>query len=176
MFVRYKHGAVSGLKTRVPNSGQFQKGHVSHNKGLKQADFMSPEAIRFQPGSCPLNHKPVGSERINVYGYIEVKIAEPNKWRLKHHIVWEEYHGKPQDDQMVIFLDGDKTNCDIENLALITKSVNARLNQGHLRFANPEFTKTGIAIAKLITKTSEVSNHIYKTKRREHEEKSIHND
>ena len=54
--LRYKYGAKSGLKTRVPNSGQFPKGHVPRNKGKKQTDFMSAEAIertkatRFQKG------------------------------------------------------------------------------------------------------------------------------
>ena len=44
----------------------------------------------FRKGNIPANHKPIGYERINVDGYVEVKVAEPNKFRLKHRIVWEE--------------------------------------------------------------------------------------
>lgn len=160
--LRYKYGAVSGLKTRVPNSGQFKPGHTSFTKGLKQTDFMSAEAIertkatRFKPGHTPTNHRPVGSERINIYGYIEVKVAEPNKWRLKHQLVWERHHGPRAPGDMVIFLDGDKTNCNIDNLAIVSKSVNARLNQGHLRSTTPEVTQAGIALGKLIARTHEV--------------------
>lgn len=38
----------------------------------------------FRKGNIPANHKPIGYERINADGYIEVKVAEPNKFRLKH--------------------------------------------------------------------------------------------
>ena len=157
--LRYKHGAKSGLKTRVPNSGQFPKGHVPRNKGKKQSDFMSAEAIertkatKFQKGQPVWNHKPIGSTRVNVGGYVEEKVAEPNKWRLKHQIVWEAAHGKVKKGQMITFLDGNKQNCSLENLTVISQSVNARLNQNHLRSKHPEVTKVAITLGKVIAKT-----------------------
>lgn len=162
--IRYRYGAVSGLVTRVPNSGRFQKGHTPASKGRKQEEFMSVEGIertkatRFKPGHTPANHRDVGSERINVYGYVEVKVAEPNKWRLKHQIVWEQHYGERIAEDMIIFLDGDKTNCSIENLATVTKSVNARLNQNHLRSRSPEITKVSITLGKLIAQTHKTQN------------------
>lgn len=162
--LRYKYGAKSGLKTRVPNSGQFPKGHVPHSKGKKQTDFMSVAAIertkatRFQKGHPVWNHKPIGSTRVNVYGYVEEKVAEPNKWRLKHQIVWEAAHGKTKKGEMIVFLDGNKQNCSLENLTVINQSVNARLNQGHLRSKYPEITKVAITLGKVIAKTHQRSN------------------
>jgi hypothetical protein len=34
---------------------------------------------------------------------------------------------------------------------MITRAEHARLNQNHLRFANPELTKTGVTVAKILT-------------------------
>ena len=48
----------------------------------------------FAKGNVPPNHRPVGSERISIDGYIEVKVAEPDKWRLKQRVVYEEAKGE----------------------------------------------------------------------------------
>lgn len=158
--VRYKYGAVSGLKTRVPNSGRFQKGCVSHNKGLRQCNFMSSDAIersaatRFQKGHTPKNHKPVGSTRIDTDGYVMIKTAEPRTWRQLQRVNWETAHGKVPAGKMIIFLDGDKTNCEISNLSCISQSVNVRLNQNNLRADNAVITKTAITLAEVIAKAT----------------------
>lgn len=36
----------------------------------------------------------VGDEVINDFGYVKVKVAEPNVWKFKHRIVWELAHGE----------------------------------------------------------------------------------
>ena len=81
----HNRGFVSGKNTR------FQPGHVPANKGVKGTHF-SPET-EFKPGHQPTNHRLVGSERINVYGYIEIKISEPRTWALKHKVIWEAENG-----------------------------------------------------------------------------------
>lgn len=155
--MRYRLGALSGLKPRPPNSGRFQKGHAPYNKGKKQTGFMSPEArercraTQFKPGHKPKNHRDVGSTRVNVYGYVEIKTAEPNTWKLLHHVVWEKANGPIDPGMLVIFLDNNPLNCELDNLALVSKSVNARLNQNHLRFNNAELTKTAINIGKVLS-------------------------
>ena len=50
---------------------------------------------------------------------------------------------------MVSFLDGDKDNCDIANLALIDNAENMELAHSRLWFGNAEFTKAGVAAAKV---------------------------
>lgn len=76
----------------------------------------------FQKGQACWNHKEVGSERVNVDGYLEVKVAEPNKWQLKHRIVWEKANGTIPKGHNVQFKNGNKQDLRIENLYLISKA------------------------------------------------------
>lgn len=50
---------------------------------------------------------------------------------------------------MVSFLDGDKDNCCIDNLVLLDNQENLEMNRSKLRFTDADFTKVGVAIAKL---------------------------
>ena len=62
----------------------------------------------FKKGNKPLNHREVGSERINVDGYVEIKVAEPATWKLKQRVVYEEYHKvKLTSNDTIIFLDSN---------------------------------------------------------------------
>lgn len=116
------HGITSG------RSGLFKKGHVSWNKG-KKGMRVSP-ATEFKPGRESLNKRPVGSERIcSKDGYVLIKVAEPNKWRLKQMIVWEQLHGPIPKGHILRFRDTDKTNITEENLVLITRAEHAILNK-----------------------------------------------
>lgn len=114
-----------------PNHGgiatRFQPGHRPHSKGRRQAEYMTPEAIaksaatRFKPGNKPKNYRPVGSERISRDGYIEVKVKEGLfGWALKHRIIWEEARGKVPKGYCLMFKDGNKLNCELDNLELVT--------------------------------------------------------
>lgn len=129
------------LRSSDPNHGgratRFQVGGVSPNKGRKIEEWMSPEGIanssrtRFKKGRPSLNRRPVGSERVNVDGYIEVKIAEPNKWRQKQRVVWEAAHGPVPAGSMVSFIDGNKQNCELSNLRVMTRADNLRRTSLH---------------------------------------------
>ena len=151
----------NNIKT-LSNRGQFKKGMASFNKGLKQTDFMSPEAIertkatRFQKGQESHNKRPVGSERFTREGFIEVKVAEPNVWKLKHRLVWEEANGEVPDKHVVTFLDGNKQNVALENLRLITMEENAYLNKNGLRYDDAELTEMGLNVAKVMTRTHQI--------------------
>ncbi|WP_207659037.1 HNH endonuclease signature motif containing protein [Blautia obeum] len=63
--------------------------------------------------------------------------------------MWEEHHGEIPKGKMVSFLDGDKDNCNIENLFLIDNETNLEMNRRELRFDEAELTKVGRNIAKL---------------------------
>jgi hypothetical protein len=145
------HGLVSGYDSR------FVKGTPAYNKGMKQEEWLSPEAIertkgtRFQKGQMPNNHHEVGTVVVTTDGYVARKTAEPNQWEYVHRLVWEEHNGPIPEGGIVIFLDGNPLNCDIGNLHMITRAEHARLNQNHLRFKDPELTKTGITVAKILT-------------------------
>ena len=145
------HGLVSGYDSR------FVKGTPAYNKGMKQEEWLSPEAIertkrtRFQKGQMPRNHHEVGTVVLLSDGYLVQKISEPDRWELLHRLVWEEHNGPIPEGGIIIFLDGNSQNCDINNLQMITRAEHARLNQNHLRFKDPELTKTGITVAKILT-------------------------
>ena len=138
------HGLNSGL------TGKFEKGHIPQNKGKKMSAEMYEKAkhTMFKKDHVPLNHRPVGSERVNVDGYIEVKIKEPNIWELKHRLVWERVNGAIPKEEGIIFLDGNKLNCDIDNLRCVTRAELLYLNRYGLNNAG-EVTDTGILMAKL---------------------------
>ena len=131
-------------------TGKFRKGQTPHNKGKKMPKevYEKVKHTMFANGNVPPNHRPVGSERISKDGYIEVKVAEPNKWRLKQRVVYEEAKGKIPEGCTIIFLDGNNQNCNIDNLRCITRSELLYLNCNGLNNSN-EITETGILMARL---------------------------
>ena len=134
----------SGLRFR------FKKGHIPYNKGKKMPKEVYEKAkhTMFEKGHIPSNHRPVGSERILKDGYIEVKVAEPNKWKLKQRLVYEKHNGEIPKGSTIIFLDGNKLNFNIDNLKCVTRSELLYLNRNGLNNLN-EVTETGILMARL---------------------------
>ena len=142
------HKLKSGL------DGRFKPGSVPHNKGIKGTGGYEP--TQFKKGNKPVNHRPVGSERINVDGYVEMKIEEPSKWILKHKHVWQLANGPMPKGHAIIFGDGNKMNFDLDNLLLITRKQLLIMNQQKLIQKDPELTKTGVIIADLHAKMYEL--------------------
>lgn len=123
-----------GINTRFPPK------MPGWNKGMKLKDYMSPESYErvktthFKKGIVPHNWLPIGSERITIDGYIEIKVRDLNKgkstenYELKHRWIFEKEHGLIPDNMNIIFKDNNRQNCNIENLELISKSENLRRN------------------------------------------------
>lgn len=144
------------LGYKTSNNGYFPKGSVPFNKGKKQTEYCTPEAIertkktRFQKGNIPINHKPVGSERVDVDGYVEIKIAEPNKWMLKQRYLWEQYHNeKLGKNDLILFLDGNRNNFDVSNLRRISRKELAMLNHEYGNIQDANVRETALNIVKL---------------------------
>ena len=112
--------------SKSPSSiaSRFPKGHTPVNKGKKVSPetYAKCQPTMFKNGHTPVNHREVGSERINVYGYIEIKVAEPNRWRLKHRVIWEQVNGAIPKGFNVQFKNHNSQDCRIENLYLISKA------------------------------------------------------
>ena len=142
----------------------FMKNNVSKVSNVELTEMVN---IRFgtsftvqQIRSARVNHIPMQkkrfplwSEKVDNQGYINIKISDSystysGNWKRKHLWIWEQANGPVPKKHVVIFLDGDKLNCVLENLALVAKEENAQLNQLNLRSQNPEMTKTGIAIVR----------------------------
>lgn len=130
--------------------GHFKKNHTPWNKGSK--GLTSANKTSFKKGIIHFNYKQVGEERIDKYGYIQVKVAEPNVWDLKHRVIYREHYGEIPNGYNIIFADGNKMNFDIDNLILVSKAEMLILNTNNLRFEDKELTKVGVNIAKVIDK------------------------
>lgn len=142
-------------KITTGRTERFEKGNIPFNKGLKGVGGWEPTQLK--KGHVPMNHKEVGTESIRYNHkrgqmYIYVKVAEPNKWRMKHVLIWEQCNGPVPSGKVIIFLDRNQLNTDISNLTLIDRSINAILNQKGLRYENQEATKAAIGLAQYIEK------------------------
>lgn len=130
--------------------GRFKPGNISYNKGRKGQWSPGSEKGWFKKGNVPHTHKSVGSERINVDGYYEIKVAEPRKWRLKHQVLWEQENGPIPENHVVIFRDGNSLNCVIDNLMLVSKRELMVMNRFRLSVKDAELRTMGHQTAKLI--------------------------
>lgn len=138
------HNLNSGL------TGQFQKGHEPHNKGKTGICYPGSEKGHFQKGHKPYNTTPVGTVRKKADGYFWEKVGEGRfDWKQLHILLWQRAGRVLPDGHILIFKDGNKENCVLENLMLITRAENAVMNKNGLRFSVPEHTETGNLIAKI---------------------------
>lgn len=96
---------------------------------------------------------PIGTLIFRKDSWYYEKVADgpdPNKnWKAKHVMVWEEANGPVPEGHMVIFLDGNRRNYQLENLALCPYDVGLEMNHNNLRFDNAQLTETGMLIAKV---------------------------
>lgn len=152
-------GYMNNHKINNGLTGRFKKGHVPANKGTHPPTRGRMAETQYKKGNLPHNTKPIGYERITKDGYIEVKVkmrpSAPNandNFKMKHRLVWEKEYGPVPEGHVVIFLDGDKRNFKISNLALISRAEHAQMARQGLRSAIPEATKTGVLMAKLSIK------------------------
>ncbi len=161
--------AAHHIKSGV--TGWFQKGRSPGNKGKRQEEYMSPEAIekcsatRFKKGNRPANELPVGSV-VFVGGYLLRKKQERGsqweRWEFLHRAVWEEHHGPIPEGMVVTFRDSNPKNCSIENLMLITRGEAAALTMKGYRFEDPDLTDAALAVVRI----SQAANRIRKKRRR----------
>ncbi|BCS86839.1 HNH endonuclease signature motif containing protein [Pseudodesulfovibrio sediminis] len=75
--------------------------------------------------------------------------------RHKHKVVWEQRNGPLPPDHAVRFLDGDKENCEIDNLMMFNRAENLHLNLMGFDQAPPELKESIILRARLIGKIAE---------------------
>ena len=112
-------------------ASRFVKGSEPANKGKRIEEFMSEDGIkansrtRFKSGRMPHNTLAIGTERVYADGYVWIKVNERKRVQ-KHRYVWEQAHGKIPDGYLVAFRDGNRQNCDLSNLYLISRQESAR--------------------------------------------------
>lgn len=151
------------------NKGFYKKGNVPACKGKKWDEFKSKESQErsksswFKKGCITFNAHKIGTEMTKYndnrkHNYIYVKVANGKRkqnWKLKHHLIWEQYNGPIPEGHNVIFADGNNRNFNIDNLMLVSYAEELDLNMLHLRFNDKELTKTGLNIVKVHKKIVE---------------------
>lgn len=125
---------------------QFQKGLVPHNKGLRRPGWYRGRMRETQfkkgnrTGKAAKNFRTVGTILTDTDGYLRIKVRdavhakEPTGfgngkvWPFYHRYLWEQKHGPIPAGHVVVFKDGNRANCDLENLELISRADLARRN------------------------------------------------
>jgi hypothetical protein len=112
---------------------RFQKGHTPKNKGKKLEEHQKDKIRKtfFKKGHTPANTKYDGHERVDVNGYVEVRISK-GKYVHKHRMVWEQANEREvPKGHLIVFKDGNKLNIVPENLELITRAEGMKRNSKH---------------------------------------------
>lgn len=140
-----------GVKTR------FKKGSIPQNKGKKLSKEMYEKLkpTMFKQGHRPYNFQPIGHRRITKDGYIEVKVGEHDRFDLLHRFIWKVWVGPIPEGHIVSFKDGDKMNCDINNLHLMTQEQNM-LNNSIQRYPD-DIRNTMIALGRFKSKLKSIT-------------------
>jgi hypothetical protein len=119
---------------------RFQPGHVPANKGLRRPGWASGRmaSTQFKKGGFPPNRDPdfyvIGALRINADGYIDMRVSFEHGakgWCGLHRILWEDARGPVPPGHIVAFKNGDKLDCELKNLKLLTFAQNMRRNSIH---------------------------------------------
>jgi hypothetical protein len=143
---RLRRGEHPGLAT------QFKKGLVPHNKGLRRPGW-APGRMREtqfkkgeRRGAAARNWCPVGTVRPDADGFLRIKVRESNAqdkcfgfgnvsiWPMLQRHVWQQHHGPIPAQHKVVFRDGDRSRCVIENLELVSDAELMRRNSIHHRY------------------------------------------
>ena len=146
-------------------ANRFTKGIIPANKGKKMPAELYEKCATtmFKPGHPSNNRRAVGSERVNVYGYIEIKVAEPNKWKLKHRVVWEAANGPIPKGYNIQFKDGNPLNVTLDNLYIISRADQLR-NENSMVARYPE------ELRKVIRVKATLKSQITRYNKKHHEQ------
>lgn len=103
--------------------------------------------------------KEIGSEsNPDKNGLIRIKVND-KKWVYKQRYIYEQYYNiKLDDDVLVTFLDGDKTNFDIDNLIAVPRHEIEIAYGCGITSSNKELSRLGFSVAHLMNVTKEMEN------------------
>ncbi|MBR5202364.1 MAG: HNH endonuclease [Clostridia bacterium] len=145
--VKQVHNCKSNhsLPSGMGNYTQFKQGQKAWNKGLKMSEETKAKIratkTMFEVGHVPHQTLPLGTERKNKEGYIEIKVQFSKYstaggrgkcstfdtfWIGKHKKIWIDTYGNNiPPKHKIIFLDKNKYNFDINNLACVSNAQHA---------------------------------------------------
>jgi len=129
-----------------------------YNKGKKQTDYMSPEAIertkatRFKKGNKPHNTRKDLDISLRVDGrgnpYYWIRVSLSN-WMHLHRYLWVQAYGAIPKGHNIQFKDGDPFNTSLDNLYMVTRKQQAVHNKLGGKKIPYELRETLLIITKL---------------------------
>ena len=167
---RLRKHQLSGLVRKyglqgAPNAGRFKPSHTPANKGRKGRASPGSEKTRFRKGQPAPNRRPLYSERWDrTQQAIFIKIPLPSpfpshrrhrmhqetSWVRKSTWIWQQAGREVPPGHVLIFLDGDRRNCSLDNLECVPRKVVAALNRRNAPgYAGPEANRARIRLAQL---------------------------
>lgn len=107
-------------KIKCSNDGKFKKGKHANVEG------------ELKKGSENSKYKEIGTISWKQYGFkgnheYIIKISDLKEQKLSRYI-WEQHNGEIPKGKNILYKDGNKKNCDINNLMLISNEENALLS------------------------------------------------
>lgn len=147
----------SAVNNRLNKLGLRHSPEAKRKKQLRGFHLLSSEqkaafarmakknkATQFKKGHVPANYKPVGTIGLlsskrksdgKLEQYKRIKVADPNQWKLLHHYTWEQAHGPIPVGHIIRFRNGDTMDCRLENLQLVSRKENVKLNSNRQKAA-----------------------------------------
>lgn len=132
--------------------------NICNKNGFGNHDLYRP-SLTEKMRKKMLEDYPIGTERTLTTGYTYVKtgdtpqtgqgISSSVNWKLKHHLIYEETHGKIPPNHKVVFIDQDKTNFRLSNLACISEREQLLLTKCGWLNGNPQMFFAGLTWVKL---------------------------
>lgn len=127
----------------------LRKYYYRHNLDFKK--------MTIQRQNCTIKH-PIGTEsNPDKNGLVRIKIND-KQWVYKQRYIYEQHYGKIPKGYKVIFLNGDKTDYDINNLAIAPYKDVLYIYGNNLNSCDREITKLGLGVARLANKIKEKEN------------------
>lgn len=103
--------------------------------------------LGYNPARVHAPSSPVGTEYIKEDGMTLIKVSK-SKWMYKQRYLYEKYHKvKLTSRDYIIFVDGDRSNFDIDNLKKVDCRVASYIGNLRLGCTNKDITDAAIAYA-----------------------------
>lgn len=139
-------GRMMAKGVSLSPSTQFKPGQVPPNKGLRRPGYAPGRmaSTQFKKGQCTgaaaKNWRPIGTILSDYEGYLRIKVREAvhgqeptgfgnvRVWPLLQRHVWEQANGQIPAGHVIVFRDKNRSNCDLDNLELVSRADLARRN------------------------------------------------
>lgn len=148
------------IKFLIDNSPLLTRKKLTDLFNKQFGTDISVKSITFKCNSLKSYGK---SERFNIGdiverkdGYLLIKVSNDNsipqykRWCLYHRFLWEQKNGVLPKGKTLIFKDGNRKNCKVENLILVDREILPIMAQNNFYSSEAELTECGVNVSMLI--------------------------